>query len=140
MRKRLSLVNEENELINLTPLLDVLFVVLILFILIAPMMNIDKINLTQSSSKTLETSSMNEKNTLPIMLSKSGQIFVANKLASVKTLKAVLYKIHETNKSIKPRLFVDANAPFGKYTEIKDLIEETGFSCLEIALKPTDSK
>ena len=42
---------DENELINLTPLLDVLFVILILFILIAPMMNLEEIKLTESSSK-----------------------------------------------------------------------------------------
>ncbi len=67
-RRYNSLFTEENELINLTPLLDVLFVILILFIIIAPLMNIDKINLSESSSKTLSSSTMEDRNAVSIYL------------------------------------------------------------------------
>ena len=47
MRSRRPLFNhsssEDESLLNLTPLIDVVFVVLIIFILIAPMLDVDKV-------------------------------------------------------------------------------------------------
>jgi biopolymer transport protein ExbD len=52
-KKRVSSLfsNAESDepLINLTPLIDVVFVVLIIFILIAPMLEIDRVKLATSS-------------------------------------------------------------------------------------------
>ena len=41
----------EESLLNLTPLIDVVFVVLIIFILIAPMLDVDKVQLASTHAK-----------------------------------------------------------------------------------------
>lgn len=136
MRKRFFFNHtEENELINLTPLLDVLFVVLILFILIAPLMNLDRISLTESSSKTLLQSSMNEPQAISIFLHKDGTTSIGKKMITKNTLKIILSEIYKKNKKALPRLFIDTKASFGNFTEIKDLIEECGFPSLDLVVK-----
>lgn len=54
MKRSLSLLNSENDddaNVNLTPLIDVVFVVLIMFILVAPLVEIDRIQLAHATSE-----------------------------------------------------------------------------------------
>lgn len=131
--------SEENELINLTPLLDVLFVILILFIIIAPLMNLDKINLAESSSKTLTTSSMEDKNVISIYLHADNTVSIGNQTVQKPALRYVLQEIHKNNKHIHPRLFIDKDTSFGTFTETKDLIENCGFASLDLVVKSKHS-
>jgi len=130
---------EENELINLTPLLDVLFVVLILFILIAPLLNLDRINLAESSSKTLVQSAINDQDSINIFLSADGSILIKNRKIEKQTLRAVLQELHKKNKNLTPRLFIDKQTSFGAFTETKDLIENCGFDSLDLVVKSKHS-
>ncbi|MCH9621196.1 MAG: Tol-Pal system protein TolR [Chlamydiia bacterium] len=130
---------EENELINLTPLLDVLFVILILFILIAPLLNLDRISLAESTSKTLVQSAMNEQDSLNIFLAADGSLTIKNKKVEKQTLRAVLTELHKQNKQITPRLFIDKQSSFGAFTETKDLIENCGFDSLDLVVKSKHS-
>ncbi len=140
MRRRFAgYFSEENELINLTPLLDVLFVILILFIIIAPLMNLDKINLAESSSKTLTTSSMEDQNVISIYLHADNSISIGTKKVEKPALRYVLEQIHQKNKKIHPRLFIDKESSFGTFTETKDLIEDCGFASLDLVVKSKHS-
>ena len=126
---------DENELINLTPLLDVLFVILILFILIAPMMNLEEIKLTESSSKDLTPISINNQHSLNIYLHNDNSISINNKIITQETLKILLNEVQSNKPSPVPRLFVDKNSSFGTFTETKNLIEECGFKSLDLVIK-----
>ncbi len=53
--------SDEAELINLTPLLDVLFLILVFFILIAPLLDFDRLQLAASSDNKQELSALNAK-------------------------------------------------------------------------------
>jgi biopolymer transport protein ExbD len=140
MRRRYnSFFTEENELINLTPLLDVLFVILILFIIIAPLMNIDKINLSESSSKTLSSSSMEDRSAISIYLHADDTVSIGTKKVEKHALRFVLEEIHKQNKAALPRLFIDKKSSFGTFTETKDLIEDCGFESLDLVVKSKHS-
>lgn len=140
MRKRTFFgESEENELINLTPLLDVLFVILILFIIIAPLMNLDRIDLAASSSKTLSSSSMNDREALCIYLHADNTLSIGNKKVEKHALRYVLQEIHKANDKALPRLFIDKSSSFGAFTETKDLIEECGFTYLDLVVKSKHS-
>ena len=138
-RRNFSFFAEENELINLTPLLDVLFVILILFIIIAPLMNLDRINLAESSSKTLTTSSMEDRNVISIYLHDDDTISIGTKKVERHALRFVLEEIHKQNKQVHPRLFIDKKSSFGTFTETKDLIEDCGFASLDLVVKSKHS-
>ena len=132
---RTSSFTDENELINLTPLLDVLFVILILFILVAPMLNLEEIKLTESSSKDLTPISINNQHSLNIYLHSDNTISVNEKMITQETLKILLDQIQENKPAPVPRLFVDKNSSFGMFTETKNLIEESGFKSLDLVIK-----
>lgn len=140
MRKRDNTgTTDDNELINLTPLLDVLFVILILFIIIAPLSKLDRIELTESSSKTLSSSSMNDKVVIAISLYENDTIAINGKTIEKQTLRLVLQEIRKTNNNAIPRLFIDKKSSFGAFTETKDLIEDCGFSYLDLVMKSKNS-
>ena len=46
--------DDEEPLINLTPLIDVVFVVLIMFIVIAPMLEVERVELASAGESALE--------------------------------------------------------------------------------------
>lgn len=131
--------SDDADLINLTPLLDVLFVILILFILIAPLLNLDRVSLTESSSKTLVQSSMNDQGSLSIFLDAAGTLYIKNQKVEKSTLRAVLTEIRKQNKEMTPRLFIDKQASFGAFTETKDLIENCGYDNLDLVVKSKHS-
>ena len=68
MKRSLSLLNSESDddaNVNLTPLIDVVFVVLIMFILVAPLVEIDRIQLAHATSeKKADMTSFQENNEL----------------------------------------------------------------------------
>ena len=136
MRRRSTTGNsDDNELINLTPLLDVLFVVLILFIIIAPLTKLDWIDLTESSSKTLSPSSMDEPFAFDISLYANDTLAINGKLVEKQTLRLVLQEIQKTSKDAIPRLYIDKKSSFGAFSETKDLIEDCGFAYLDLVVK-----
>lgn len=140
MGKRYKTVDsDENELINLTPLLDVLFVILILFIIIAPLTKLDRIDLTESSSKTLTSSSMNDPIAIHICLHENDTISISGKTVEKQTLRMVLQEIKKTNNKAMPRLFIDKKSSFGAFSETKDLIEDCGFAYLDLVVKSKHS-
>ena len=60
-RRKFSTLSETHEepSINMTPLIDVVFVVLVMFIIIAPILNIDRIDLAQGAA-TVERSQIDQ--------------------------------------------------------------------------------
>lgn len=132
MRKwQTSLEEFKEPFINLTPLIDVVFVVLITFMLIAPLLDIDQIDLassgTSKENKVLESA-------LRIYVKKGGTITFQKKTVSLQELKTLLEK--EKRFSITPQVFLDQSIPFGLYQDLKNLLEEIGFSQMDIVLSP----
>ncbi len=132
MRKRIPFqksLSLEVDLINLTPLIDVVFVVLVTFILIAPFLQIDSIHLAPGE-KTSEFSP--EKESLSLLVKEDNSLWFKGKKVTLYSLKVLLEK--EPNKE-QIYLFHDKKASFGTYQEIKNLSEKLGFSTLNVVLQ-----
>ena len=125
---------DDGELINLTPLLDVLFVVLILFMLAAPLLQLDKISLAQATIEKEEFADHGMQ-TLKIQVSNNNLIEIQNKKIPVKLLKSTFIALHQQFPNITPTLFCDKKASFGTYQIIKNSLEEAGFREMEVILK-----
>ena len=127
-----SRTSEEN-LINLMPLIDVIFVVLVMFILIAPMVNVDKVALAQSSPVTKQNLSSQE---ISIYVRADNSIWYHQKPVSLKELEALLeVEKRQRGLQVSPQLFHDKAASFGTYQEIKNLLEKIGFSEVDVILQ-----
>ncbi|MBM3192641.1 MAG: biopolymer transporter ExbD [Chlamydiae bacterium] len=137
MRKRILFrdLDSEGDLINLTPLLDVLFLILVFFILIAPLLEFDRIELAPSSENKQELSSFSENTPLKMYVQKDNTIWLSSKQISLNDLFIALDQYYKTNPNTIPQLYQDQNASFGTYQKIKNLVETIGFEQLDVVLK-----
>ena len=140
MKKRGSSLRDEGlqePEINLTALIDVVFVVLIMFILIAPLLELERIQLADAPShREKESSSVQEMSAINIHVRADNSILLNGKALLFDRLKEFLKSAHLSHPQAIPQLYQDKRASFGTYQEIKNAVEEAGFQELEIILSP----
>ena len=128
---------EEEPPINLTPLIDVVFVILIMFIVVAPLLEMEKIELPRASLASKDISNVKEKSAITIEVTKDNSIQINHKKVSLNQLVNQLKDLKKTFPSEKPQLFHDQKAFFGTYQEIKTALEVAGFEEMDLILKPS---
>ena len=127
---------EETE-INLTPLIDVVFVVLIMFIIVAPLLELERIQLAKGPTHDQkETSSVQEMSALHIHVREDNSILLNGKALLLGQLSEHLKRSYRAFPKATPQLYHDKRATFGTYQDVKNAVEEAGFEELEIILKP----
>lgn len=137
MRKRSRFLTEEDSLeeplINLTPLIDVVFVVLITFMLIAPVLDIDSVDLAQSGgteNKELQSGPIS------IAVHADNSIWFQGKKMSLAQLESILRQEKKRYPNAVPQLVHDRQAQFGTYQSVKNTLESIGFGQMDVILKP----
>lgn len=129
--------NAEEGSINLTPLIDVVFVVLIMFILIAPMLEIDKVELSRAAAHDNKTPAVVQENSaIVIHVHDDDSIWLNQKRISIEQLPPILKKLKIQNPKAIPQLYHDRKAHFGTYQNIKNAVETSGFEELDLVLLP----
>ena len=127
---------EETE-VNLTPLIDVVFVVLIMFIIVAPLLELERIQLARGPAHNQkETSSVQEMSRVHIHVREDNSILLNGRALLLEQLRDHLKRSYRTSPKATPQLYNDKRATFGTYQEVKNAVEEAGFEELEIILKP----
>lgn len=128
----------EESLINLTPLIDVVFVVLIMFILIAPLLDIDRIALADSNPEKArqETIQPQDKNAIKITVDAEDKVRLNGRLLETDQLKKALIALKREHPNEIPKLFQDRNGHFGTYQTVKNAVEASGFEEIDVILKP----
>ncbi|MEN9343782.1 MAG: hypothetical protein RLZZ453_569 [Chlamydiota bacterium] len=137
MRKRRGKELEvEEPHINLMPLIDVVFVVLVMFVIVAPILELDRIELAQGTSGFKETTNVQENSPISILVDSHDALFFNKKAVSLQELKRLLIQAKGKHPREIPQLFHDKKAHFGTYQSVKNAIEEAGFEQLDIVLEP----
>lgn len=127
----------QEPIVNLTPLIDVVFVVLIIFIVIAPLLDIDQIALADSSPAGQKTClSVEECGPIAIHVHANNQIWLNGKKVTLKELQVLLGEAKQKFPSATPQLFHDRNAHFGTFQSIKNAAEAAGYKQMDVVLKP----
>jgi biopolymer transport protein ExbD len=128
---------EDGGMINLTPLIDVVFVVLIMFIVVAPMLDVDRVELATSAvHDNKQHPSMQQENALMLHVHANNTIWLQSKIIKPDELLKVLQAARRQNPRISIKLFHDKSAHFGTYQMIKNAVEEAGFEELDVILQP----
>lgn len=137
MRKRFQPTIEEESidepLINLTPLIDVVFVVLIAFMLIAPVLDMDSINLAQSGG--IEKKQL-QPEPISISVQADNSIWYQGKKVTLAELTSLLKYEKKRYPNAIPQLLHDKQAQFGTYQALKNMLESVGFEQMDVLLKP----
>ncbi|KKK61020.1 hypothetical protein LCGC14_3018500, partial [marine sediment metagenome] len=113
--------------------IDVVFLVLISFILIAPLLEVDHINLAEGSTKSDKNI---EQTSIVLKVKEDNSILINNRLVTLLELKDLLKEKKRANPNQIPQLYHDKKATFGSYQSIKNLVELTGFEKLDVVLQP----
>lgn len=138
MRKRRTIRQEAEEAtINLTPLIDVVFVVLIIFIIIAPMLEIDRVDLASAAPTPNKQAATSENNSLNIHVHQDNTIWFHGKCVTVEQLTTLLKDARRQSRGRIPQLFQDKRASFGTYQNVKNAVETAGFEQVDVILKPS---
>ncbi len=133
-RKRRALSNEE-PIVNLTPLIDVVFVILFTFIVVAPLLEVDKVELAGGGS-TGKHSTPEKHSPVAIHVFRDDSIAYNQQKVSLNELSKRLRVAKRQHKNVRPQLFHDKKASFGTYQSVKNAVEAAGFSELDVILKP----
>jgi biopolymer transport protein ExbD len=134
MRRKKNLEMQEPE-INITPLIDVVFVVLIMFIIIAPILEKDKIQLAKQAPGA-NHSKIEKSSFITIQVNAANQIFINKKLSQIEGIEREFIKLKSLYPDSTPQLFYDKKAYFENFEYIKSSLEKVGFNDLDLVIEP----
>lgn len=120
-RKRRRLMNE----INVTPMVDVMLVLLIIFMVTSPMLVAGiEVDLPQTDSAPVSASTA----PLVISLNKNDELYITETLVDKISLVSRLKSI--TKEKMDTRIFIkgDKSISYGKIVEIMSLVQNAGFT------------
>ena len=122
--------------INVTPLVDVMLVLLIIFMVTAPLMTqgVD-VNLPETTTKPLAQ----KEKPIIITLNESGEIFIGKFRTNQALLPAELQKLAVSGKDRPIFLKADKKVPYGQVVSIMADIKEAGFDKLGMITRPRES-
>jgi len=123
--------------INVTPLVDVMLVLLIIFMVTAPMMTQGlNVDLPETTSKSLRQ----EEKPLVVTINKEGGISI-NNVPQVRALMVQeLEKNYAVNKDQPVFLRADKNVAYGIVVEVMTDIKTVGFDKIGMITKPAEKK
>lgn len=123
--------------VNLTPLIDVVFVILIAFIVLAPLLELDEVELADARDASKDrTLSVQEASPIAIYVRQDNSIVVNGQLVKLSQLTDQLKLLKKQYPKARPQVFHDKKAHFGTYQSVKNALEAVGFQQMDIILNP----
>ena len=123
MKKKISNKRTISE-INVTPFVDVMLVLLIIFMVTAPLLTSGiKINLPESSSVLKNE----KKDPVTVSINSKGEIFIQKKKFSKDQLINKLSLLKKNNQNLKIYIKGDKKLDYGKVMDLMNLINQSGF-------------
>jgi biopolymer transport protein ExbD len=137
MRRKVARQPTEEPTVNLTPLIDVVFVILIMFIVVAPLLEMEKIELASASPYDHESIAVQENGRIAIHVRKDDTVWFNGDRVNQEQLLYRLQQARGRYPDVSPQMFNDREAKFGTYQAVKSVVEAAGFQELDIVLKPS---
>jgi len=118
--------------INMTPLVDVMLVLLVIFLVTAPMLN-SAIKLKLPSESAAQ---ITEKEVLTIVVDKAGQYYLDDHLISVSDLEKKLKITAQENPKQQIHLRADVDVPYGKVSHVLGISQRLGLANIGFITEP----
>ncbi len=112
--------------INVTPMVDVMLVLLIIFMVTAPLLSAGvQVNLPKANAKSL---SQNDSKPLEVSIDGNGQIYMGETKVTLDRLTGMLQAIATESKDRRVYLKADTKLPYGKVAAVMGAITTSGLS------------
>ena len=123
--------------INMTPLVDVMLVLVVIFIITAPLMtSAIKLDLP----KTEAAQPVDAPKFVAIVVDKSGQIFLNDQVISLVQLADSLFKTAQLSKDTEVQLRADEAVPYGKVVEVMGVAQKAGLNRIGFVAESKSAK
>ena len=122
--------------INVTPLVDIMLVLLIIFMLTANIINNPAIQVDLPKASTGEAT---EPTTIALTLTQSGAIFLNGELTDKKALIAYLPEVAKADDKAQALIAADKTVPHGKVIELIDLVRQLGVYRFALNIDPNQA-
>lgn len=118
--------------INVVPLVDVVLVLLVIFMVTAPLLyrGID-INLPRSSTNTIQPEER-----VVITVEKNREIFIDKDRVTVDRVEPILESVKRRNPTVTVYLRADRDVPYGLVVQVMDAIKRVGIDKLGMVTEP----
>jgi biopolymer transport protein TolR len=119
--------------INMTPLVDVMLVLVVIFIITAPLLASSvRLDLPKSEAAKPSDAPL----FVSVMLDKAGQAFVDGKPATAEQLAQRLQQAAKANPDTEIQLRADAGVPYGRVVEIMGAAQKAGLNRIGFVADP----
>jgi biopolymer transport protein ExbD len=118
--------------INVTPFVDVVLVLLVIFMVTAPMMMKDIIGLKLPKTSSSDSQPLS---TLAIAITKNGQYIINGELMTLEGLREKAFSMQKSNKGVQAVLSADVDARHGDVVAAIDVIKLAGIDNFAIQVE-----
>ena len=129
MRRRRAKKQTESE-VNLTPMLDVVFIMLIFFIVTASFVKESGIDISRPAAGTAERK---ERGNILIAITANDQIWMDRRQVDVRALRANIERLHAENPQGSVVIQADKDSKNGLLVEVMDAARSSGVSNVSLA-------
>jgi biopolymer transport protein TolR len=120
--------------INMTPLVDVMLVLVVIFILTAPLL---ASSIKLDLPTTPAASASQAAKFVTVVVDKSGQVFLNDKPLGVAELATQLMQTAKANPDTEVQLRADASVPYGRIVEVMGTAQKAGLNRIGFVADPT---
>jgi len=111
--------------LNITPLLDLVFVLLIIFMITTPLIE-QQISLNLPKSQPATQNKVNPKSVLSVNIDAKGTIFLSEKKVTLQQLEAAITQQMKKDSNSAVALRADAKLQYQQLVDVLDLIKNSG--------------
>jgi biopolymer transport protein ExbD len=129
MRRRHVQTEEETE-VNLTPMLDVVFIMLIFFIVTASFVKEAGIDVTRQYASTAK---QEDTGNIFVAISEAGQIWIDRRQIDVRAVRANIERLHAENPQGSVVVQADKNSKNGLLVQVLDAVRLAGVENVSLA-------
>ena len=134
MRRRRTRSQQESE-VNLTPMLDVVFIMLIFFIVTASFVKEAGIDVTRPPAATAERK---ERGNIMVAITANDQIWIDRRQVDPRAMRANLERLHAENPEGSVVIQADKNSKNGLLVQVMDAARLAGIKSVSIAAEVVD--
>ena len=135
MRRRRQLQTEEDSEVNLTPMLDVVFIMLIFFIVTASFVKESGIDVNRPDASTAERK---ERGNILVAISQSNQIWIDKRQVDPRALRANIERLHAENPQGAVVIQADEESKNRLLVQVMDAARAAGVYNVSIAAEIID--
>ena len=134
MRRRRTQLEDDTE-INLPPMLDVVFIMLIFFIVTASFVKEAGIDVNKPAAATAEKK---ERGNILVAITDRGQIWIDKRPLDPRAVRANIERLHAENPQGSVVIQADKNSKNGLLVDVMDAAREAGILNVSLAANPED--